>query len=148
MSYYSRKLPTQLIEITMSSAQTASQGDFVLFDTLRATGTHGVTINGATGEIGLDTTKQYSVRASMHVERSNSTSSYTFAWHDSGGTLITTADGGYDARFEDGIYSNSTYVAVYQNLNPVSAIRLKATLLAASSTILSATKLIIIEVTP
>ena len=148
MSYYSRKLPTQLIEITMSSAQTASQGDFVLFDTLRATGSHGVTINGATGEIGLDTTKQYSVRASMHVERSNSTSSYTFAWHDSGGTLITTADGGYDARFEDGIYSNSTYVAVYQNLNPVSAIRLKATLLAASSTILTATKVIIVEVTP
>lgn len=148
MSYYSRKLPTQMIEISLSSAQTASQNDYVLFDTLRATGTHGVTLNTVTGEIGLDTTKQYSVRASMHVERSNSTSSYTFAWHDSGGSLITPANGGYDARFEDGIYSNSTYVAVYQNINPISAIRLRATLLAASSTILTATKVIIIEVTP
>jgi hypothetical protein len=148
MSYYSRKLPTQLIEISLSSAQTASQNDYVLFDTLRATGTNGVTLNTVTGEIGLDTTKLYSVRASIHVERSNSTSSYTFAWHDSGGSLITPANGGYDARFEDGIYANSTYIATYQNSSPLSAIRLRATLLAASSTILTATKVIIIEVTP
>ena len=148
MSYYSRKLPTQLIEISLSSAQTASQNDYVLFDTLRATGTHGVTLNTSTGQIGLDTTKQYSVRASIHVQRSNSTSSYTFAWHDSGGSLITPTNGGYDARFEDGTSANSTYIATYQNSSPISAIRLRATLLAASSTILTATKVIIIEVTP
>jgi len=148
MSYYSRKLPTQMIEISLSSAQTASQNDYVLFDTLRATGTNGVTLNTVTGQIGLDTTKQYSVQASIHVERSNSTSSYTFAWHDSGGSLITHANGGYEASFVDAIDSNSTYVAVYQNINPISAIRLRATLLAASSTILTATKVLIVEVTP
>lgn len=148
MSYYSRKLQTRLIEISLSSAQTASQNDYVLFDTLRATGTHGVTLNTSTGEIGLDTTKQYSVQASIHVERSSSTSSYTFAWHDSGGSQITPVNGGYDANFEYSTTANSTYIAVYQNINPISAIRLRATQLAASSTILTATKVLIIEVTP
>lgn len=148
MTYYSRKLPTRLIEISLSSAQTASQNDYVLFDTVRATGAHGVTLNTSTGEIGLDTTKQYSVQASIDIQRANSTSSYTFAWHDSGGSLITPTDGGYEASFSDSTDSNSTYVAVYQNINPVSVIRLRATLLAASSTILTATKVLIIEVTP
>ena len=148
MTFLNRKLTTRLIEVSLSSAQTASAGDFVLFDTIRATGSHGVTVNSSTGEIGLDPTKQYSVQASIHVNRSSATSNWSFSWHDSSGTQISAANGGYDANFVRSGAANSTYVAVYQSLTPLSVIKLKATVLGASSTILTNTKLIIVEVTP
>ena len=47
MTYFNRIVPMRMIEVTLSSAQTASQGDYVLFDTIRATGTHGVTVNSS-----------------------------------------------------------------------------------------------------
>jgi hypothetical protein len=46
-----------MIEVSLSAAQTASAGDYVLFDTIRATGSHGVSVNSSTGELTLDTSK-------------------------------------------------------------------------------------------
>lgn len=154
MTYIPKIVPLQLIEVTLSSDQTASSGDVVLFDTIRATGSHGVSVNATTGEIGLDTSKHYHIEASIHVERSSTTSSWRFAWIDSNGNEISAADGGYDAEWT--FYSDSsannvpsgTYVAVYQSTAPLSSIRLKATTLAASSSVLTQTALIIVEVTP
>lgn len=154
MTYLSRVVPMRMIEVTLSSSQTASQGDYVLFDTIRATGSHGVTVNSSTGEIGLDTSKHYHIEASIHVNRSSLSSSWRFAWVDSTGTEISAADGGYDAEWTWHSSSvsygtpNPTYVAVYQSASPLSSIRLKATLLNASSSILTQTSLLILEANP
>jgi len=153
MTYLHKIVPMRMIEVTKSSAQTASSGDIVLFDTVRATGTHGVTVNSSTGEIGLDTSKQYRVQASIHVDRSSTSSSWRFAWVDSNGTEISATDGGYDAEWTYHASSatsapNATYVAMYQSNSPIGSIRLKATLLNANSSILTSTALLIMEVTP
>lgn len=151
MTYLHKIVPMRMIEVTKSSAQTASSGDIVLFDTIRATGTHGVTVNSSTGEIGLDTSKHYHIEASIHVDRSSTSSSWRFAWVDSNGTEISATDGGYDAEWtwhSSGTSTgtpNPTYVAVYQSASPLSAIRLKATLLNASSSILTQTSLFVLE---
>jgi hypothetical protein len=154
VTYIPKTVPIQLVEVTLSSDQTASSGDVVLFDTIRATGSHGVSVNATSGEIGLDTSKHYHIEASIHVERSSTTSSWRFAWIDSSGNEISAADGGYDAEWT--YYSNpldfnvpsGTYVAVYQATTPLSSIRLKATTLATSSLVLTQTSVIIVEVTP
>jgi hypothetical protein len=154
VTYLPKTVPITVVEVTKSTAQTASAGDIVLFDTIRATGSHGVSVNATTGEIGLDIKKHYHIEASIHVDRSSITSSWRFAWIDSNGNEISAADGGYDAEWT--YYSNpldfnvpsGTYVAVYQATTPLSSIRLKATTLAASSSILTQTALTIVEVTP
>ena len=153
MTYFKNaQAKAAMIEVTLSSAQTASQGDFVLFDTIRATDSHGVSVNSSTGELSLVPNKYYRVQASIDVSRSNTTSSWRFAWVDSSGNEISAADGGYDAQWDYHTASNSvgvpnaTYVAMYQPTNlPATPIRLKATTLAAASSILPSTALIIIE---
>jgi hypothetical protein len=144
-----------MIEVSLSAAQTASAGDYVLFDTIRATGSHGVSVNSSTGELTLDTSKQYYVQASIDVSRSSTTGSWRFTWVDSSGTEITVDLGGYDAEwnYEPPATTtgggNATYTAVYQpGLGETqSPIRLKATTLSPASSILTATKLLILEVT-
>ena len=154
MTYLPKTFQITVVEVTKSSAQTASAGDVVLFDTIRATGSHGVSVNATTGEIGLDTSKHYHIEASIHVDRSSITSSWRFAWIDSNGNEISATDGGYDAEWDYHSPSvsvgtpNATYVAVYQSASPLSAIRLKATSLSASSSILTQTALFIVEATP
>ena len=153
MTYFKNaQAEATMIEVTLSSAQTASQGDFVLFDTIRATGSHGVSVNSSTGELSLDPNKYYRVQASIDVSRSSTTSSWRFAWVDSSGNEISAADGGYDAQWDYHTASNNagvpnaTYVAMYQpTYLPATPIRLKATTLAAASSILPSTALIIIE---
>jgi hypothetical protein len=154
MTYFKNpQVDATMIEVTLSSAQTASQGDFVLFDTIRATGSHGVSVNSSTGELSLDTLKKYYIQASIHVDRSSTTSSWRFAWVDSSGNEISAADGGYDAEWTyHGATTTTnvptaTFTAVYQP-NPdqvASPIRLKATLLNAASSILTNTRLFIVE---
>lgn len=145
MTYFSRIVPMRMVEVTLSSAQTASQGDYVLFDSIRATGTHGVTVNSSTGEIGLDTSKHYRIVASIDVDRSSLTSSWEFTWHDSAGNALGVSDGAFEAQWSYSSTANATFTAVYQSTSPLSAIKLRATVLAASSTINTATKLIIME---
>ena len=156
MTYFKNaQVQATMIEVTLSSAQTASQGDFVLFDTIRATGSHGVSINSSTGELSLDTTKQYYVQASIDVDRSSTTSSWRFSWVDSSGGEISADDGGYDAEWTWHTSSatstnvpNATYTAIYQpsQYQTQTPIRLKATVLSPTSSILTATKLFILEV--
>lgn len=149
------QLAAVMIEVTLSSAQVASAGDFVLFDTIRATGSHGVSVNSTTGELTLDPSRRYRVQASIDVSRSSNTSSWRFAWVDSSGSEISADDGGYDAQWEyhaptiNSPVANATYTAIYQPTGtPLTPIRLKATTLAASSSILTSTALLIVEVTP
>lgn len=155
MTYLVKKeLSVVMIEATLSSAQTASQNDYVLFDTLRATGSHGVSLNSSTGAITLDTSKHYHIQASMSIDRASNTDSYRFAWHDNSGTELTAAQGAFDANWE---WHNAvttygpptpTYTAVYQSAQPLSEIRLRATTLGTNSTITKATSLLIMEIQP
>ena len=135
-----------MIEVSLSSTATVSTGSMVPFDTVRATGAHGVSVNSSTGEVSLDTSKQYYIQASVDVTRSSTTTGFRFAWVDSAGAEISAANGGYDAQWDYSIYANATYTAVYQSTAPVSPIRLKVTSISANSTINLATKILILEV--
>lgn len=149
MSYLGLVEPslTTIIEISKSTSQTASAGDVVTFDTLRATSTgHGVSINSTTGEISLTSGREYQVTASLDVNRSASNDSFRFAWIDSSGTEITVNNGGYDANFKSSSVESSTLTAVYQPSTLTSPIRLKAFNLGSSSTINVSTSVTIIEV--
>ena len=151
MSYINAEIPMRMIEVTLSSGQTASQGDFVLFDTIRATGTHGVSVNASTGEVSLNTGKMYYVIASIHLDRSVIAADWAFAWCDSAGVELTPSDGGFDANWIYALPSvytgspNGTFTAVYISNTPESVIKLKAKTLAASSTIRTETKIFILE---
>lgn len=147
MSYLPTKRNLVMIELTLSSAQTASQGDFVQWDTVRATGTHGVSINASTGEVSLDPSRQYHIVASIDVDRSSLISSWAFNWCDSTGTELTYADGSFDGRWDySGItQTNATFTAVYQSATPLSVIKLKATTLAASSSFNTSFRCLIME---
>lgn len=145
--------PTCLIQITLSSAQTASSGDVVVFDTIASTSTPSLSLNASTGEITLDSSKHYYIQASIQVDRSSTTSSFNFAWIDSSGTVLTTADGGYDATWDyhDSSITNgdtATCTANYITRSPTSAVRLKALSLAASSSVRTDTTVFIMEITP
>lgn len=145
MTYLHKTVPITMIELSLSSPQTASSGSMVLFDTIRATGAHGVSTNATTGEVTLNTAKHYYVQASIDVTRSSTSSNWRFAWVDSTGTEISATDGGYDASWEYSTTSNATYTAVYQSTAPLSSIRLKATTLNTNSTINLSTKVLILE---
>lgn len=141
---------TALIELTLSNSQTASTGDIVLFNTVRASHTHSVSVD-ASGNISLDTSKAYWIQASIDVSRSSTTSSWRFAFCNSSGTVIAAADGGFDAEWQYHSPSvhddspNATFTATYVSNSPLSSINLKALSLAASSTILVGTRVLIIE---
>lgn len=136
-----------LLEISKSTTQTVSSGDIVLWDTIRATGTHGVTVNSSTGEITLDTSKHYHLRCSLDVQRS-SYSDMRFAFVDSAGNIISAEEGGYDANLFENGQRTFTMVAVYQTHSPISPIRLKAVTVGANSTIQTSMSIFALEVTP
>lgn len=150
MSYLPTKRDLVMIELTLSSAQTASQGDFVKWDTVRATGTHGVSINATTGEVSLDPSRQYHIIASIDVDRSSTSSDWAFNWCDSTGTELTYAQGSFDGRWQyppgpTTTNRNATFTAVYQSATPESVIKLKATQLAASSSFNTSFRCLIME---
>lgn len=143
--------PTCLIQITLSSAQTASAGDVVVFDTIASTSTPSLSLNATTGEITLDSTKHYYIQASIQVDRSSTTSDFNFAWIDSSGTTLTTSDGAFDATWEyhtGTVGDTATCTANYITRSPTSAVRLKALTLATSSSVRTDTTVFIMEVTP
>ena len=141
---------TAFIELSLSAAQTASSGDVVIFDTVRASHTHGVSVD-ASGNISLDTEKAYWIQASIDVTRSSTTSSWEFAFCDSSGTAISASSGGFEAQwvYHDSATTdaqpNATFTATYVSSSPLSSINLKAITLAASSTVNDGTRVIIIE---
>lgn len=141
---------TALIELSLSSSHTASTGDIVLFDTVRASHTHSVSVD-ISGNISLSTSKAYWIQASIDVSRSSTTSSWRFAFCNSSGTVIAAADGGFDAEWQyhnpatsDDV-PNATFTATYVTNSPLSSINLRALSLATSSTILVGTRVLIIE---
>lgn len=141
---------TALIELSLSSSQTAATGQIVLFDTIRASHTHSVSVD-ASGNISLSTSKAYWMQASIDVSRSSTTSSWQFGFCDSSGTVIAPADGGFDAEWQyhsptvDDDQPNATFTATYVSSSPLSSVNLKALNLAALSTILVGTRVLIIE---
>lgn len=147
MSYLPTKRNLAMIELTLSSAQTASQGDFVKWDTVRATGTHGVSVNATTGEVSLDPSRQYHVVASIDVDRGSLTSDWAFNWCDSTGTELTYAEGSFDGRWDYAVTvtNNATFTAVYQSATPKGIIKLKATTLAPSSAFNTSFRCLIME---
>ena len=145
MTYLNKVTPLRMIEVTLSSGQTASQGDYVLFDTIRATGSHSVTVNSSTGEIGLGPNKRYHIVASIDVDRSSTTSSWEFKWHDASGNVLGPSDGAFEAKWIYSSVANATFTAVYQSGMPVSGIKLRATTLNANSTINTSTRILIME---
>lgn len=148
MTYVRKLCSTAMIEVSLSATQTVSSSSVILFNTIRATHSHGVSVNPSTGEITLDTTKHYYIQASIDVTRANTTSDFRFFWINSTGAEIVAANGGYDANWQDNSTSNATYTAVYQTVSPVSPIRLRVAPIASNSTVNLATKLLILEVTP
>lgn len=146
MSYLPTKRNLVMIELTLSSAQTASQGDFVKWDIIRATGTHGVSINATTGEVSLDPSRQYHIVASIDVDRSSVTSDWRFDWADSSGTSLTPSDGAFEGQWTYLAGNiNATFTAVYQSTTPLSIIKLKATTLAANSAFNTSFRCLIME---
>lgn len=148
MTYIGQKqVDCVMIEVSLSASQTVSSGDIILWDTIRASGSHGVSVNSSTGVISLDTSKHYHIRCSVDVERS-SYNDMRFAFIDSTATEITAVDGGYDANFFEDVKKTFTMVAVYQSQSPLASVRLKAVTVPASSTVLTSMSMFILEVTP
>lgn len=139
----------RMIELSLSSAQTASQGDTVIFDQVKATGSHGVSVD-VNGNISLDTSKAYFMQASIDVIRSSTTSSWQFGWYD-GATALTESDNAYKATWVFGAADridepNATFTATYVTGSPISSVSLKAIELSSNSSISTDTRLFIVEV--
>lgn len=146
----SKTVTTRMIELSLSAPQTASSGDVVVFDVVRASHTgHGVSVSN--GTISLDTSRSYWVQASIDVSRSSLTSSWAFAFYDSSSLQIVVDDGGFPAQWEYHSSSlgvdqpNATFTATYVALSPVASLTLRAVTLATSSTINTGTRIFILE---
>lgn len=140
------------IQLSLSSDQTASAGDTVLFDTITASHSdHGVSLSS--GVITLDPTRAYWLQASIDVTRSSATSSIKMSFY-SGSSPLSSADGAGFAQWQwfdsnGPLYGrpNATFTAVYVSCSAhATSLNLRADVLNASSTLNAAgTKLFIIE---
>lgn len=143
-----------MIEITRSSSQSITTGSICEFDTLRSTGGHSLSLNVSTGEITLDQTKDYYIQASIDITRGSTTSSFSFAWIDEVGSVISNANGGFDQNWDFHSSAsttnipNATMTAMYITQAPTAKIRLKAISAASSSSFDTNLSVIIYEVTP
>jgi hypothetical protein len=143
-----------IVEITRSSSLSIISGNQCIFDTLRSTGGHTLSLNTGTGEITLDPFKHYYIQASIDITRGSVTSSFNFAWIDETGAVISNADGGFDQNwdFHSSTSStnipNATMTAMYVTRSPTAKIRLKAISVAAGSSFDGNLSVIIYEVTP
>jgi len=141
--------PTTIIELTNSSNQSVSAGDALLFDTLRASGAHGVSVDGS-GNISLDTNKEYFIQASFDVVRGTTSDSWAFDFYNATtSTVLAVSDGAFQAQW-DAVTSttrtNATFTAAYVQSAPISSIVLKATTMSSTGTVTTNTNIIIIEV--
>lgn len=151
MTYAATRLSDcAMIEYTHSTTQTASTGTVLLFDTKRTTGGDSVSINSSTGEITLASDRRYWIQCSCAIERS-ANSDYEIQFQNNNGTALTESDGNFraydrrDLTVTDYPMQNSSYVASLIVDNPSISYRVVATLMPASSTVLTATHLFIFE---
>jgi hypothetical protein len=143
---------TRMIELSLSADQSAAAGDTVAFNVLSAShADHGVSID-ASGNITLHQRRSYWVQASIDVSRGATGSGFTFAFYDNAtGTQISVSDGGFPATWVwhnksyTGGQPNATFTANYVSLNPLGEISLRAQTLVAGSSVLTGTRIIIIE---
>lgn len=140
---------TAIIELSLSASQVASAGDGVVFDTIKATGPHGVSVD-VNGAVTLSADASYWIQASIDVERSSVTSSWAFSWHDANGAL-TPSEGAYGATWDyhpstsTTAQPNATFTATLVTTS-ASIVTLRADVLAANSSITTNTRVIIVEV--
>jgi hypothetical protein len=138
-----------IIELRNSTDQSVSAGNAVLFDTLKGDGSHGVSVD-ASGNITLNTGREYWIQASFDVDRSATTDSWAFDFYNaSTGTVLGVSDGAFQAQWDYGSSStktNATFTAAYVSTAPLSSIVLKATTMTNTSTVSTYTRIIIIEV--
>jgi len=143
-----------IVEITRSSSLNITSGNVCIFDTLRSTGGHTLSLNTGSGEITLDPFKHYYIQASIDITRGSTTSSFNFAWVDGAGSVISNADGGFDQNWDfhssTGTLNvpNATMTAMYVTRTPTAKISLKAISAAAGSSFDGNLSVIIHEVTP
>ena len=143
-----------IVEITRASSLGIVSGNTCIFDTLRSTGGHTLSLNTGTGEITLDPFKHYYIQASIDITRGSTTSSFSFAWVDEAGAVISNADGGFDQNWDwhssTGTTNvpNATMTAMYVTQAPKSKIKLKAVSVAAGSSFDGNLSVIVYEVTP
>lgn len=143
-----------IVEITRSTSQSITTNSICAFDTLRSTGAHTLSLNTSTGEITLDPFKHYYIQASIDITRGTTTSSFSFAWIDEAGAVISNADGSFDQNWDfhssTGTLNvpNATMTAMYITRSPTAKIRLKATNAASGSSLDTNLSVIIYEVTP
>jgi len=140
---------TAIIELTNSSNQSVSVGDALLFDTLRASGTHGVSVDGS-GNISLDTSKEYFIQVSFDVERGTTSDSWAFDFYNATtSTVLAVSDGAFQAQWDavpTTTRTNATFTAAYVQSAPISSIVLKATTMSSTGTVTTNTNIVIIEV--
>lgn len=149
MSYNNFKnKATTIIELSHSTNQSVSAGSAILFNTLRASGSHGVSVDGS-GNISLDTGAEYWIQASFDIERGTTSDSWAFDFYNaSSGTVLSVSDGAFQAQWQSGnnAKTNATLTAAYVQTAPLSSIALKATTMTTTGTVTTNTRVIIIEV--
>lgn len=150
MSYNNqRNRNVSIIELSHSANQLVSAGGALLFDTLRAEGSHGVSVDGS-GNITLNTGREYWIQASFDVDRGTASDSWAFDFYNaSTGTVLGVADGAFGAQWDHVgtlTKTNATFTAAYVSTAPLSSIVLKATTMTTTGTITTNTRVIIIEV--
>lgn len=143
------QVSTVAIELSLSSSQTVSAGDKVIFNTIRASHSgHGVSVDGS-GNITLNTSRNYWMQASFDITRSDTTSDIRLDFANSSGTALNYADGAFHAEWEYHIPTdrgpNATFTATYVTKAPLSSINLKVTTVAANSTVNVGTRILILE---
>jgi hypothetical protein len=142
-------VPTVAIELSLSAGQSISQGDKIEWDTIRATGSHGVSVTN--GEITLDTSKEYVMFTSIYIERGTRTDSYQFAYYDNTNTRLNYSAGAFDATWEhseigtSGVPSSSQ-VAPFVTLSPPSSVSVRAVVMTSTGTVTTSSRIIILEV--
>ena len=142
-------VPTVAIELSLSAAQSISLGDKIEWDTIRATGTHGVSV--LNGEITLDTSKEYVMFTSLYVERGTRTDSYQFAYYDNANTRLDYSAGAFDATWEHAGQSlegtpSSSQVAPFVTHSPPNSVSVRAVVMTSTGTVTTSSRIIILEV--
>ena len=143
------QVSTIAIELSLSSSQTVSAGNKVIFNTIRASDSgHGVSVD-AFGNITLNTSRKYWIQASFDITRSTTTSDIRLDFADSSGTALDYADGAFQAEWQYHAKTlrgpNATFTATYVTKAPLSSINLKVTTVANNSTVNVGTRVLILE---
>lgn len=129
MTYLSEKLKASksatITEWTQTNQQTIYNGDSIVFDVSRSSGTTGVSIDSS-GNMTFATTKQYWLVMSVDCSRSDTNANFSFGFYDQSGVLLGASDGASESSWSVGITANnisSTCQAVIVDTSQTYSIR-------------------------